>query len=81
VGLEGIYEAGGDIYRHELGRIQCPTFVLHGEKDPLVPWFHPRTICEGIRGASLHVFPEGKHRIHAKYAAEFNQLTSAFLAH
>ena len=80
VGLEEIYAAGGDIYRLELGRIQCPTLVLHGEKDPLVPWFHPRTICEGIRGSSLHVFPEGKHRIHAKYAAEFNQLTSAFLA-
>jgi valacyclovir hydrolase len=80
VGLEEIYAAGGDIYRQELGRIQCPTLVLHGEKDPLVPWFHPRTISEGIRGSSLHVFPEGKHRIHAKYAAEFNQITSAFLA-
>jgi valacyclovir hydrolase len=78
-GLEGLYAAGGEIYRSQLSRVQCPTLVLHGEKDPLVPSFHPRIICEGIPGSLLHVFPEGKHRIHAKYAAEFNQLTAAFL--
>lgn len=80
VGLEELYAAGGEIYRSQLKQVQCPTLVLHGEKDPLVPAFHPRIICEGIRGSLLHVFPEGKHKIHAKYAAEFNQLTSAFIA-
>ena len=80
VGLEDLYAAGGEIYRSQLSRIQCATLVLHGEKDPLVPAFHPRIICEGIRGSLLRVFPQGKHKIHAKYAAEFNQLTSAFLA-
>lgn len=79
VGLEELYAAGGEIYRSQLNRIQCPTLVLHGEKDPLVPAFHPRIICEGIQRSLLHVFPQGKHKIHAKYAAEFNQLTSAFL--
>jgi valacyclovir hydrolase len=80
VGLEDLYAAGGEIYRSQLNRIQCATLILHGAKDPLVPAFHPRIICDGIRGSSLHVFPHGKHKIHAKYAAEFNQLTSAFLA-
>jgi valacyclovir hydrolase len=78
-GLEEIYAAGGEIYRTQLSRVECPTFVLHGEKDPLVPSFHPRIISEGIAGSRLHVFPEGKHRIHAKYAAEFNQMTAAFI--
>jgi valacyclovir hydrolase len=78
-GLEAIYAAGGDIYRSQLERVQCPTFILHGEKDPLVPSFHPRVLCEGIRNSRLHIFPEGKHRIHGKYAEEFNQLTLAFL--
>ena len=80
VGLENLYAAGGEIYRAQLKQVQCPTLVLHGEKDPLVPAFHPRVICEGIRGSVLHVFPEGKHKIHAKYAAEFNQITSDFIA-
>jgi valacyclovir hydrolase len=78
-GLEAIYAAGGDIYRSQLDRVQCATLVLHGELDPLVPSFHPRVLCEGIRNSRLHVFPEGKHRIHGKYAAEFNELTAAFL--
>jgi valacyclovir hydrolase len=79
VGLENLYAAGGDLYRSLLSRVECPTLILHGEKDPLVPPFHPRIIAEGIRGSSLHVFPEGRHKIHAKYAADFNQLTLAFL--
>jgi valacyclovir hydrolase len=78
-GLAEIYAAGGEIYRSQLSRVECPTLVLHGEMDPLVPSFHPRIICEGIAGSSLHLFPEGKHRIHAKYAREFNQRTAAFL--
>jgi valacyclovir hydrolase len=77
--LEALFEAGGDLYRDRMRMIQCPTLILHGEKDPLVPSFHPRIIAQGIAGSSLHVFPEGKHKIHAKYAAEFNLLTSAFL--
>lgn len=79
-GLEELYKAGGEIYRSQLFRVKCPTLILHGEKDPLVPPFHPRTIHQGIRGSVLHIFPEGKHNIHAKYAAEFNDLTCAFLA-
>ena len=79
VGLENLYAAGGDLYRIQLSQVECPTLILHGEKDPLVPSFHPRIIADGIRGSSLQVFPEGRHKIHAKYAAEFNQRTSAFL--
>ncbi len=78
-GLEGQYAAGGDLYRSLLSEIKCPTLIVHGEKDPLVPPFHPRILAESIAGSRLHVFPEGKHRIHGKYAEEFNQLTSAFI--
>jgi valacyclovir hydrolase len=79
VGLEELYAAGGDLYRLQLSRVECPTLILHGEQDPLVPWFHPRIIHEGVRRSSLHVFAEGRHKIHAKCAAEFNRLTLAFL--
>lgn len=80
VGLEDLYKAGGEIYRSQLSRIKCPTLIFHGEKDPLVPSFHPRTIHQGIRGSVLHIFPEGKHSLHKKYAVEFNERTRAFLA-
>lgn len=79
-GLEELYSAGGEIYRSQLDRVKCPTLILHGEKDSLVPSFHPRTIHRGIQGSMLHVFPGGKHNIHATYAEEFNRRTSSFLA-
>jgi valacyclovir hydrolase len=53
--------------------------VLHGARDPLVPGFHPEAIHRGIAGSRLHIFPEGKHNIHQRFADEFNALVYAFL--
>jgi valacyclovir hydrolase len=75
-----LLEAGGEICRRRLERVQCPTLILHGARDPLVPEFHPQVFREGIRGSRLHVFPEGRHNIHLYYAAEFNRLVREFLA-
>jgi valacyclovir hydrolase len=78
-GQEALFQAGGNLYRERLSQIQCPTFVLHGARDPLVPAFHPEAIHHGIAGSQLHIFPEGKHNIHTRYAGEFNALVHAFL--
>jgi valacyclovir hydrolase len=79
VGLEALYAAGGDIYRERLEDVSCATLILHGDLDPLVPVHHPETIHRGIAGSELHRFAEGKHNIHKRYAAEFNELVSSFL--
>jgi valacyclovir hydrolase len=78
-GLEDLYAAGGDLYQSDLHKITCPTFVLHGELDPMVPAMHPEIIHRGIASSELYLFIEGKHNIHKKYAAEFNQVVSSFL--
>jgi valacyclovir hydrolase len=78
-GQEALFEAGGDIYAALLADVKCPTLVLHGALDPLVPGLHPEAIHRGIAGSRLHIFPQGKHNIHVKYADEFNALTLAFL--
>ncbi|KAG9348095.1 hypothetical protein JZ751_004120 [Albula glossodonta] len=31
--------------------ISCPTLIVHGEKDPMVPHFHPQYLLENIRGS------------------------------
>jgi valacyclovir hydrolase len=74
-----LYEAGGDLYRSRLVAISAQTLILHGDKDPLVPQFHAEILSQEIRGAKLHRFPEGKHNIHVKYAAEFNRIVADFL--
>jgi valacyclovir hydrolase len=78
-GLEKIFAAGGNIYQELLPMVVSPMLVLHGAKDPLVPAIHPEAIHRGVAGSHLHVFPEGKHNIHVRYADEFNALVLAFL--
>ena len=77
--MQALYKAGGDFCRQRLGEIRCPTLLLHGEKDPLVPRFHADVLHEGIAGSRLHLFPNGKHNIHIAYAQEVNQLIADFL--
>jgi valacyclovir hydrolase len=78
-GLEAIFSAGGNLYQELLPMVKSPTMILHGAKDPLVPAIHPEAIHRGVVGSRLHIFPEGKHNIHVRYANEFNALVLAFL--
>lgn len=78
-GQEALHDAGGDLYRGLLAKIRCPTLILHGGRDPLVPALHPEAIHRGIAGSQLVVFPDGKHNIHIKYAERFNAIVLDFL--
>ncbi|KAL1517417.1 hypothetical protein ABEB36_001184 [Hypothenemus hampei] len=74
-----MYKNGGDICKSHLRHIKCPTFILHGDKDPMVPEEHPLYLLKNIEGSKLYRFPEGKHNIHLRYADEFNKLVTEFL--
>nr|KAF6443165.1 biphenyl hydrolase like [Molossus molossus] len=41
----------GNICRHLLPLVQCPTLIVHGEKDSLVPRFHADFIHKHVRGS------------------------------
>lgn len=69
----------GDICIGRLKDIKCPTFILHGVKDPMVASCHPGFLNENIKGSELYLFPEGKHNIHMRYNTEFNALVTDFL--
>ena len=76
---QALLKAGGDLCRERLDEIACPTFLLHGGKDPLVPLFHAHFLHQGIAGSRLHVFPDGRHDVHLYYAGAFNELLAEFL--
>src|SRR5215475_13375880 len=76
---KALYQAGGELCRQRLQLIRCPTLILQGDKDPLVPTFHADVLHQGIVGSRLHIFPDGKHNIHQAYAQEFNRLVIEFL--
>uniref|UniRef100_A0A8C6Y621 Biphenyl hydrolase like n=1 Tax=Naja naja TaxID=35670 RepID=A0A8C6Y621_NAJNA len=74
-----VQQSDGDICQQLLPHIKCPTLIIHGEKDPLVPRFHAEYIHKHIGGSRLHFMPEGKHNLHLRFAEEFNKMVEEFL--
>lgn len=76
---EVIGKNNGDICKDELRKIQCPTLIVHGAKDPLVPSLHPEYLHKHIIGSHLVVMEDGRHNLHLKYSSEFNKTVEEFL--
>jgi valacyclovir hydrolase len=89
--MQTIYSLkGGDICQEDAKLLSCPVFVLGGDKDPIAPAVHPWWFYKNIgtkantapsipKQVRIHMFPEGKHNVHIKYADEFNTLVEEFL--
>jgi pimeloyl-ACP methyl ester carboxylesterase len=63
----------------ELGRITCPTLVVGGYLDVMVPGFASEEIAQAIPGAHLEMFDSG-HGLMLEEADAFNRTLSAFLS-
>ena len=74
-----VYKNGGDVCKAELKEIQCPTLILHGDQDALIPLYQPVYLQQNIAGARLHHYPDGKHPIHYSHAEHLNNLEIQFL--
>lgn len=78
-GLACIFKGqDGNLCKEYLPNITCPTLIIHGEKDPLVPRFHPEYIHKNIKNSSLIMMPEGRHNLHLRFPEEFNQYVANF---
>lgn len=62
-----------------LGEVRCPTLVLGGKMDMMVPGFASEEIAAAIPGAELTMFETG-HGCMVEEMTEFNGRVSAFLA-
>lgn len=62
-----------------LGEISCPTLVLGGKMDMMVPGFASEEIAAAIPGAELTMFDSG-HACMIEEMADFNARVSEFLA-
>ncbi|XP_049535344.1 valacyclovir hydrolase [Anopheles darlingi] len=67
-------ECEGDICSRKLSKIKAPTLIVHGAKDPMIIPEHVPYLLNNIKNSDIHVFPEGKHNIHLRFADEFNKL-------
>ena len=73
----------GYICEEELSKIKCPTLIVHGGKDPMVPFFHTEFIKDRIKGCKLVVIENGSHDLHLRSRShkEFNEVVGNFLNH
>ena len=69
----------GYVYEEELSKIKCPTLIVHGGRDPIVPFFHTEFIKDRIKGCKLAVIENGGHNLHLRYHKEFNEIVGNFL--
>jgi pimeloyl-ACP methyl ester carboxylesterase len=62
-----------------LGTITCPTFILIGTRDPVVPTRAGRDLARRLPSARLHRLPGG-HLVHIVHAAQAGALVARWLA-
>jgi pimeloyl-ACP methyl ester carboxylesterase len=63
----------------DLGRIQCPTLVLAGERDLLFPLEEARDLARRLRGAQIRVLAGAAHSVHEERPAEFVAAVEGFI--
>jgi 2-hydroxymuconate-semialdehyde hydrolase len=62
-----------------LRRMTCPTLLVHGRDDKIVPVETSLHLLKHLPQAQLHVFGQCSHWTQIEYARSFNQLVAQFL--
>ena len=62
-----------------LGRISCPTLVVHAERDVLTPWFLSEIILDNIPGAEALRIPEAGHAVNAEQPGLLDGIITGFV--
>ena len=65
--------------RSRLGEIHCPTLILTGEYDFIVPGV-AKVIHRGIRGSKLHIFRGSGHKTNWERRSEYAAVVRDFLS-
>ncbi|MFD9625349.1 alpha/beta fold hydrolase [Peribacillus muralis] len=62
--------AGGDEYYDRMGEISVPVLIIHGTKDPALPYEHGLALAKAIPHAELVTLNGSGHEIHREDWAE-----------
>ncbi|MDA0797215.1 MAG: alpha/beta fold hydrolase [Chloroflexi bacterium] len=77
VSLRGV--KGSVMFLEGLAKIEIPSLVTAGERDPLFPASHPERAVATLPHAELHVFAGAGHWPHFEDSSAFNQVVLDFL--
>jgi fermentation-respiration switch protein FrsA (DUF1100 family) len=62
-----------------ISKVTCPTFILHGMKDTLVPYTHSQVLCDSCGGPSFLLLPENMDHNNLEVVGDFIAPLSEFL--
>ncbi|CAG0994924.1 MAG: alpha/beta hydrolase [Anaerolineae bacterium] len=66
-------------FRPELAAVQCPTLILHGDRDPLIPVSHAHRAMRLIPGAQSLIIQGGNHDAPIRYPQQVLPVMRRFL--
>jgi pimeloyl-ACP methyl ester carboxylesterase len=81
---EATARVGWNPYLHDpklpghLKRVKCPTLVIAGKNDQLIPWSHSKFYAEHIPGARLEVLDQCGHMLPYEKTDDFVRLSTEF---
>jgi 2-hydroxy-6-oxonona-2,4-dienedioate hydrolase len=78
--LETFRHALRDRIEEKLPSLQCPTLVVRGERDPIVPQRWAEEAAALVPGGRLVVIPAGPHCVNYSTPRDFVRVIKAFLA-
>jgi 3-oxoadipate enol-lactonase len=63
-----------------LARISCPTLIVFGEEDQLIPFAEAQRMGQTVKGARMVRIPSAGHLVNLENAPAFNTAVSTFFA-
>ncbi|HEY7295729.1 MAG TPA: alpha/beta hydrolase [Dehalococcoidia bacterium] len=79
-GYNRVLDGGGMIVANRLDRVRCPTLILHGDEDDVVPVQHAYELHRLIPGSELRIFHGAGHALHRERHAELMEMVTSFIA-
>jgi UDP:flavonoid glycosyltransferase YjiC (YdhE family) len=77
--VEALRQISKDNVWDLLPQIRVPTLMVHGTRDPVVPYSHGKRFAEAVPGGRLVTFEGGGHNIVGREAAKINRLVRDFV--
>ena len=62
-----------------LGSIKCPTLIIAGEEDVLIPFSESESMHTQIAGSEFHLLPKAGHLVNLEQSAAFQKVFEDFL--
>jgi valacyclovir hydrolase len=79
-GYESVFTVhGGEVISARVHEIACPTLILHGEADPVVPVEQAYALHAAIAGSTLHIYAGAGHQPYREHEEDFRARVLDFL--